>query len=748
MSGTGFGGGSINIADMIKTQYLFKYLGEISNNVGAFGPLFTLFVVMMYDQIAKSFPRIMSSTWQGLVCLYFAAIGIRTSKQVPLLTNTSNTPSSLPSHEDGEERFKRPPAGPARAYILFNRASDTNGVPNTGSKKTQHADTMNSDLYIDAIIQHVASLPDVSSLEFSGSEFLPNFGQPVHIDNDIWFQLVSVNGRQPADLQEAAAKRGGGFGALFETATGVSNTPLTTDATAVPAVTFRLSSYNNGIKHIHRFVEEIYVRYQQEKQNKLGNYVYYFDMLNTAKDGNYKPSLNPTHCLYTKSRFYTNRTLRNVYFREARALEKRINFFMNRRDWYDRKGVPWTLGLTIWGTPGCGKTSTIKAIANMTGRHIFNISLANVTTREMLKDLFYNDEVRVTNNGRTDILHIPIAKRLYVIEDIDAMESVVLRRDGTVEAEKAAKAKQEVELQLQNVRRSQEAGGTLTLQDMFEFQRKKEEAEGTKDALDLATMLNVFDGIRETPGRVIILSTNHPRRIDPALLRPGRCGDMILQFRKHDRHTIREMIEGFYDAEMGADLLKVFEGAPALDEKWTPAEVSQILFMNMGDMAGAVRALIEEDPRRLFGFLDDEEREQKEREAEMEEILRGTTIQTDIASVSSADSADSDASPESPTLVVEPELEPEPETIAPVIPDKQSEPAISPKKQVGTTDNYLDRMERERERLRRECAKIYGISDNSAEYDAHAKQIAESPMFQSFNPDSSIRDNNDTVAQL
>jgi ATP-dependent Zn protease len=42
------------------------------------------------------------------------------------------------------------------------------------------------------------------------------------------------------------------------------------------------------------------------------------------------------------------------------------------------------------------------------------------------------------------------------------------------------------------------------------------------DALNLAGLLNVLDGVVDTPGRLLVLSTNHPEVLDPALIRPGR----------------------------------------------------------------------------------------------------------------------------------------------------------------------------------------------------------------------------------
>ena len=41
----------------------------------------------------------------------------------------------------------------------------------------------------------------------------------------------------------------------------------------------------------------------------------------------------------------------------------------------------------------------------------------------------------------------------------------------------------------------------------------------------------VFDGLLEMPGRIIIITTNHPEKIDKALLRPGRI-DRKIEFKK------------------------------------------------------------------------------------------------------------------------------------------------------------------------------------------------------------------------
>merc|ERR1719240_803592 len=42
------------------------------------------------------------------------------------------------------------------------------------------------------------------------------------------------------------------------------------------------------------------------------------------------------------------------------------------------------------------------------------------------------------------------------------------------------------------------------------------------DKLDLSGVLNVLDGVVDSPSRIIIMTSNHPEKLDPALIRPGR----------------------------------------------------------------------------------------------------------------------------------------------------------------------------------------------------------------------------------
>ena len=88
-------------------------------------------------------------------------------------------------------------------------------------------------------------------------------------------------------------------------------------------------------------------------------------------------------------------------------------------------------GLLLHGEPGCGKTSTIKAIANMTQRHIISVPLKNVKSTSDLYQCLYE--------GKINKATIPMEKRLYVLEDIDCagLDDIMKKRQ-----DKDSKSKQ------------------------------------------------------------------------------------------------------------------------------------------------------------------------------------------------------------------------------------------------------------------------------------------------------------------
>jgi hypothetical protein len=151
------------------------------------------------------------------------------------------------------------------------------------------------------------------------------------------------------------------------------------------------------------------------------------------------------------------------------------------------------------------------------------------------------------------------------------------------------------------------------------YNRMVQGSDDKTDSLDLATLLNVLDGVRETPGRIIILSTNYPERLDEALLRPGRF-DMMIEYEKHPIEILKEHLQKYYDTTLTKGQDKLLSN-PTLEKKWTPAEVSQILFKFLYSIDDAIDCLVRENPESYFRFSRRLEAETQEAKKEEEGTL-------------------------------------------------------------------------------------------------------------------------------
>ncbi|EGZ25006.1 hypothetical protein PHYSODRAFT_384828, partial [Phytophthora sojae] len=70
--------------------------------------------------------------------------------------------------------------------------------------------------------------------------------------------------------------------------------------------------------------------------------------------------------------------------------------------------------------------------------------------------------------------------------------------------------------------------------------------KGLEDKLSLSGLLNVLDGVIDCPGRIVIMTTNHPEKLDPALVRPGRVNKKLLLGHMGPKQ-VQQMIEYYCD---------------------------------------------------------------------------------------------------------------------------------------------------------------------------------------------------------
>ena len=247
----------------------------------------------------------------------------------------------------------------------------------------------------------------------------------------------------------------------------------------------------------------------------------------------------PKTLLFSRHRFWSTKTFDNLCGENVRELKRRVCFFLDNRDWYERKGIPYQLGILLSGPCGTGKTSAIRAIANATKRSIVNVNLTNIATATQLKRLFTLDHMSAFENEEENDaikVHMPVDKRIFVLDEIDELGDVVAERSTTNSSNKQ---------------------------------------QSMPDELSLGEMLTLFDGGVEVPGRIIVLLSNYPERIDRALVRPGRI-DIHIRFSLASRASLAELFEMIFERPLRQDLV-----CKLPDEKISPAQASDVFISQM-----------------------------------------------------------------------------------------------------------------------------------------------------------------------
>ena len=340
--------------------------------------------------------------------------------------------------------------------------------------------------------------------------------------------------------------------------------------------TIELFSFIKTMQELRGFLNKITHEYKIKIENKLGDKMYYFNQhpMNAAigVDGQKDYSKLPNNSIFTMKVFQTNRRFSNLFGPEINIVRKRVDFFIKNRKWYDAKGIPYTLGLLLSGQAGSGKTSSIKCLANETKRHIININLNNDITKTQLENLFFNELIMVLNvsTGQSEKYYIPLDQRIYVLEDIDCQSDLVMERG----AKENTSSKTEPIVPT-SIKTNPNKPDTYANDEQFTQAQK----------IDLSFLLNLLDGVLEIPGRIVIMTSNFPEKLDHALVRPGRI-DVIANFKKCTHTTIIEMMEFFYDIHLTDKEKSMILHTP--EYCISPAEMSKIMFENFGDHVSAI----------------------------------------------------------------------------------------------------------------------------------------------------------------
>jgi len=241
------------------------------------------------------------------------------------------------------------------------------------------------------------------------------------------------------------------------------------------------------------------------------------------------------------------------------AIIKDVNEFLHPSSagWYARRGIPYRRGYLFHGPPGTGKTSLSFALAGLFGLDVYAVSLQEPALTEGDLMLLFNGLPR---------------RCIVLLEDVDAAGLIL--REGQSEPGGSDKKKKKGKGEDDSKKKSETGDGKKDEKKDGEAKDKKKEAgaaesytladlarelkslpaasaptstpqrAGNRNAgnrgptgghpnkepgagISLSGLLNAIDGVASHEGRVLIMTTNHPEKLDAALVRPGRVDRKI-----------------------------------------------------------------------------------------------------------------------------------------------------------------------------------------------------------------------------
>jgi ATP-dependent 26S proteasome regulatory subunit len=334
-------------------------------------------------------------------------------------------------------------------------------------------------------------------------------------------------------------------------------------------ITIYIYSYKYSVSYLKNYVDNITEKYLSSiKKNRVNKrFIYCLERVNIEKDED-----SPLD-IWREDNFESARTFDNIFFDGKNEIISKIDFFLRNKDWYYKKGIPYSLGIGLHGPPGTGKTSFIKALANYTNRHIIVLSLKVIKTKRQLERFFFENRYN-EDNEKDDI---SFDKKIIVFEDIDCIGDIVLDRNKKEEKSTTIKADSDnikIGDVLQSICELNESGTTKIMSKINE-----------EEAITLDDILNLWDGIRETPGRILIISSNHYEKLDPALVRPGRI-DITHELNNVSHNTLAEMYLNLFETKIDREKLVNVE-----QFLYSPAEIINIYVANKNEEAFINRLL-------------------------------------------------------------------------------------------------------------------------------------------------------------
>jgi hypothetical protein len=340
----------------------------------------------------------------------------------------------------------------------------------------------------------------------------------------------------------------------------------------------KFASSDENMKYLLKLYNKLrsdYLEAKETNNNTDNQYVYMFD----TKKGQ-KVIFN-RYTIKDEAK-----KIEHMYFPEKEQLVKDLDTFFKSKDLYKKKGKSYRKIILAYGIPGCGKTSLLSSLANMSycsngkyPRQLIHLKLDKLTRKDLM-DILFKETIYLNDDG---CVKIPFDRRIYYIEEMDGYKITHKRTFSDKSQKNDSVQKSKLLTSINQICNSKDSDNDSNYDtDDSDTSCSKNDKIGKqitkllgdnedKSVLGIQDLLEALDGIPSMKnGEIIYMTTNHIDKIDDALKRPGRV-NFLIHFKKLTKVLLIKQVETYFN-----DTIDSKSKIQLKDDAYTPAEIELI----------------------------------------------------------------------------------------------------------------------------------------------------------------------------